>query len=58
MVSALLDQKGGSNTRLLAGEGVGGPDSEDLTESLAFCILCGRNFMKIIDDLFTYFGQN
>jgi hypothetical protein len=34
-----LDQKGGSNT--LAGEVVGGPNSDDWIESLALCILCG-----------------
>jgi hypothetical protein len=36
-----LDPKGGgSNTRLRV-KGVGGPSSDEWTESLALCILCG-----------------
>jgi hypothetical protein len=37
--SECMDPKG--EQHLLAGEGVGGPNSDDWTESLALCILCG-----------------
>ncbi len=33
--------KGGGGTSSLAGEGVGGLNSDDWTESLALCLLCG-----------------
>jgi hypothetical protein len=43
-VSLPLYPKGGREKHSLAGEGVGGPNSDDWTEStesMAFCILCG-----------------
>ncbi len=38
-------QKWRGEQHLLAGEGLVGPNSDDWTESLALCILCGAGYV-------------
>jgi hypothetical protein len=45
-VSPSLDPKGGGGQHSLAGEGVGGPNSEHWTESLALCALKSWQYNK------------